>query len=126
MSEGAMEEKRKRQVSKLKLEDNVIAIICTIPSGEPALKLARSLVEMELAACVNIVDPIASIYRWEGMVEEAQEALLIIKSRSDLWERLAKEITARHPYTIPEIIALPIVKGNKDYLKWVIEQTVLP
>ena len=88
-----------------------------------ANKIARALVKVKLAACVNIVPGVASIYAWEGRVEEGREVLLVIKSRSALSKRLAARVKALHSYSVPEVVTIPIASGNPDYLRWVREST---
>jgi len=100
-----------------------IVVLCTCSSEEEALAIARQLVDKRLAACVNLVQPVRSIYRWQGKVEDAAEALLIIKSRRPLFEELSKAIAAAHSYQVPEIIALPIIDGASSYLDWVDAET---
>ena len=85
---------------------------------EDAEKIAKTLVEKRLASCVQIVGPIESTYWWKGTVETAEEWLLLIKTRKNLYEELEKATKAMHPYETPEIIAVPIVTGSKDYLEW--------
>lgn len=85
--------------------------------------IARALVEERLAACVNIISPIESVYRWQGKVQGAQEALLIVKTTAKMLEKLAARVKQLHSYEVPEIIALPIVAGAEDYLRWIDEQT---
>jgi periplasmic divalent cation tolerance protein len=103
--------------------DESIVVLVTAPPGEMARTIARRLVDARLAACVNIVPSIESIYRWEGQRCEETEWLLVIKTRKPLFERLAAEVKALHNYTVPEIIALPIVTGSVEYLRWVLEST---
>ena len=98
--------------------DKVVVLI-TVPTEEDAVKIARHLVEKRLAACVNIVPGIRSIYTWEGEVCDEGEVLLVVKSRTDLFARVAEAVSGRHPYTVPEIIALPIVAGSESYLDWI-------
>jgi periplasmic divalent cation tolerance protein len=86
-------------------------------------KIARALVREKLAACVNIVPGIVSIYAWEGKVEEAREVLLLIKSRGALSKRLAARVKELHSYSVPEVVTIPIASGNPDYLRWVREST---
>jgi periplasmic divalent cation tolerance protein len=106
------------------METQPIIVFVTAPSSEKAREIALSLVQKKLAACVNIVTPINSIYLWEGQIQDEQETLLIIKSRSDLFEDdLAPAIRAIHPYQVPEIIALPIEIGSKEYLDWIRQVT---
>jgi len=95
-----------------------IVVLSTCANAEEAARIARHLVENHLAACVNIVPEVHSIYRWKGAVEEASECLLIIKSRRDLAERLSAGIAGMHSYQVPEVIALPIVDGTPPYLSW--------
>jgi periplasmic divalent cation tolerance protein len=100
-----------------------IAVLVTAPSAEEAAKIARTLVEERLAACANIVGEVRSVYRWEGKVEDDSEALMVIKTREELFEKLEKRVTELHPYSVPEVIALPIVKGSQAYLSWLQEET---
>ncbi len=94
-------------------------ILSTVPDVEKGADLAKSLVEHKLAACVNIVPGIRSIYMWKGKVEDDSEALMIIKSRRDYIQKIVTLLEKMHPYDTPEIIGLPIIEGNKDYLDWV-------
>jgi len=96
-------------------------VFCTVPKGDTGEKIAKSLVEKRLAACVNIIDKIRSIYLWQGKIEDDTESLLIIKTDSKKFEELKKAIKEIHPYTVPEIIALPIVEGIDLYLNWIDE-----
>ncbi|MEK6750079.1 MAG: divalent-cation tolerance protein CutA [Pseudomonadota bacterium] len=96
-------------------------VYCTCPEGDGAVALATALVEQKLAACVNLVPGIHSIYRWQGAVERATEVLLIIKTRRDRLEALAQGIRALHPYQVPEILALPVTAGFVPYLQWLNE-----
>lgn len=95
-----------------------IQVFTTVENKRDAEKIARVLVEKRLAACVQIVGPVASTYRWKGKIETAEEWLCIIKSRQTLYADLEKAIKEVHPYETPEIIALPVVAGSKDYLEW--------
>ncbi|KAH8368250.1 hypothetical protein KR084_008972 [Drosophila pseudotakahashii] len=95
----------------------------TTPDRESARKLARSLVEQKLAACVNIVPHIESIYMWEGKVTEDNEYLMMVKTRTSRIDELSKFVRENHPYSVAEVIALPIQNGNPPYLDW-IAQTV--
>jgi len=85
--------------------------------------IARALVKERLAACVNVVPGVASIYAWEGKLEESREVLLVIKSRRALSGRLASRVRALHSYSVPEVVTVPIASGNPDYLKWIREST---
>jgi periplasmic divalent cation tolerance protein len=95
-----------------------VVVLSTCASADEASRIARHLVEKRLAACVNIVPGIQSVYHWQGAVEESAEFLLVIKSRRDLFDRLKQEIAAVHSYTVPEAVALPIVDGAATYLDW--------
>ena len=99
-----------------------IVICVTAGSTSEASRLARALVEERLAACVNQIGPIQSVYRWEGKLEESVEQLLIIKSRKELFPALEKRVRELHSYSVPEIVALPIIDGSPDYLRWLDEQ----
>ena len=81
-------------------------------------ELARGLVKEKLAACVNIVPSVKSVYWWKGEVEEAKEVLLIIKTNDILIEQIINLVKSHHTYTVPEVIAMPIIKGNEQYLEW--------
>ena len=102
----------------------------TINSYELAVKLANILLEKRLIACSNIIGteekPITSLYSWEGKIENDKEILMLCKSRSSLMDEIIKEVKANHPYSVPEIIATPIIGGNADYLKWIQENTKNP
>jgi periplasmic divalent cation tolerance protein len=96
-----------------------ILVLTTAGSKEEARKLARGLVERLLAACVNIIPRVDSIYRWEGEVEEAQEWLLVIKTTSGAFERVRDAIKELHSYELPECIWVSIENGNAEYLAWI-------
>lgn len=96
-----------------------IVVFCTVPNKATAQKIARHLVEEKLAACCNIIPRLTSIYTWENKIQEDAEYLLLIKTQKMIFSRLEDRIKEMHPYSIPEIIALPIIQGNKEYLKWI-------
>ncbi|VAX35176.1 Periplasmic divalent cation tolerance protein CutA [hydrothermal vent metagenome] len=96
-----------------------IVIFVTASDKDEAEKISNQLVEDKLVACVNIVDGVASIFRWKEKVDKAGEALLIMKTKQVLFSQIAETIKSLHSYTVPEIIAFPIVEGSEDYLKWV-------
>ena len=98
-------------------------VLTTTGSREEAGKIAHALVERRLAACVNIVGPIHSVYRWQGKVESAPEHLLLIKTTAARFDAVAKAIRELHSYELPECIALPIERGSAEYLEW-IDQSV--
>lgn len=101
-----------------------IVVFITVPSPEEGKKIAKALVEKRLAACVNIVPGLRSIYRWEGKICDDKELLLIAKTTEGLLKVLEQEVKSLHSYKVPEIIALPIVNGSRDYLEWIDENTV--
>ena len=106
------------------MDDQPIIVFITAPSKEIGKKIASALVEGKLAACVNMLGPIDSIYTWEGKICDEEEVLLIVKTRSSLFEsQLIPAVKAVHPYEIPEIIALPVVMGLPSYLDWVLGET---
>lgn len=100
-------------------ETEICVVLITAPDADTGAKIARTLVEERLAACVNIVSGMRSIYRWEGAVQDDAEVLLIAKTRTDCEEALARRVRALHPYDLPEILALPAVGGSRGYLDWV-------
>ena len=99
-----------------------IQISTTTETKEQAQKIAKYLVEQKLAACVQISGPIESIYRWKGKVETANEYLCLIKTRESLFGLVEAAIKQLHPYETPEIIAVPIIKGSREYWKWLDEE----
>src|SRR5690349_6642533 len=98
------------------MRDVPIVVLCTVPNQEVAAELARGLVEAKLAACVNVLGPVRSFYAWEGKIQDEQELQLVIKSRGGLFRELEHWIRAKHPYQVPEILALPIEAGSQPYL----------
>lgn len=95
-----------------------IQVMTTVANQADATRIAALLVEAKLAACVQIIGAVTSIYRWQGKLETGAETLLLIKSRQDLFPALAELITANHPYEVPEILAVPVVAGGASYLSW--------
>jgi periplasmic divalent cation tolerance protein len=96
-------------------------VFSTVDSKDSADKIAETLVAEKLAACVNVVGPISSVYWWEGKIEKSEEYLLIIKSRRDLLNALMRRLKEAHPYKVPEILAVKVDRGNEDYLAWIDE-----
>ena len=94
-------------------------VLTTTGSRDEAEKIATALVEAEVAACVNIVGPIRSIYRWQGKVENAEEFLLLVKTWGAAYEDVEAKIRELHSYDLPECIALRVEKGSEEYLEWV-------
>ncbi len=102
---------------------DVVLVLVTFPDAEAAGAVARALVEEKLAACVNVVPGLRSIYVWEGKVCDESEAWCLIKTRKSLYAPLRDRIAAMHPYQVPEIIAVPLCEGNAPYLDWVLSST---
>ena len=100
-----------------------IVVLVTCGSEEEALKIAKALIEEHLAACVNVISPIRSIYRWEGKIWDEREWLLIIKTQSHRFGELEKKVKSLHSYSVPEIVSLPILEGSSSYLSWLVEMT---
>jgi len=95
-----------------------IVVFSTASSADEAEKIARGLVNEHLAACVNVVPAIRSFYRWQGKIEDSAEFLLVIKSSRERFDSLRSSLEKMHSYEVPEVIALPIVDGAKNYLNW--------
>ena len=104
---------------------SVVSIYITTSNKEEARKIGRSIVNARLAACANIIDSMDSIYWWEGKMVEEQEAVLLLKTREELADKVIAEIKSLHSYDVPCIVAWPIVKGNADYIKWIEDETRL-
>jgi len=100
-----------------------IVVLSTFPSEDKAAEVARVLVDERLAACVNLVPSVRSIYRWQGAVSDDRETLAIIKTENDRDEQLCKRLVALHPYEVPEVVVLPVSGGAASYLAWVTEST---
>ena len=94
-------------------------VLCSCPNNEVAQHIAHQLVTEKLAACVNIIPAITSIYAWQGKVEQDDETLLVIKTELSFFDTLSKRILTLHPYEVPEIVALDIQQGSKAYLNWI-------
>ncbi len=110
----------KKAADKIATEGIVVLVTCG--SASQARKIARALVEHKLAACVNLLPTaIESVYRWKGQIDSAREFLLIVKTTRKRFAAVQSEICRLHSYDVPEIIALPIVSGSRDYLRWIAE-----
>jgi periplasmic divalent cation tolerance protein len=110
------------KASSPNLQDNIAMyqlILCTCPDQNSAETIAKQLVSQQLAACVNIMPGLTSVYQWQGEIETAQEHLLMIKSQQQQFAAIETAIKAIHPYQLPEIIAVAIEQGSADYLKWI-------
>jgi len=100
-----------------------VVVLITAPNEDDAAQLANDLVASRLAACVNIINNIRSIYRWQGKIEDESEVLMLVKTRKEHFKDLEKRVRELHPYTVPEIIVLPIIEGFVGYLGWLREET---
>ncbi|MDD2654621.1 MAG: divalent-cation tolerance protein CutA [Candidatus Omnitrophica bacterium] len=100
-----------------------IVVLITCANKAQAQKIAQALIKARLAACVNLVNPVNSLFWWQGKVDSSKETLLIIKTKKNLFCRLEKLVKSLHSYDVAEIIALPIVKGSRKYLSWINEST---
>ena len=101
-----------------------LVVMTTLPDGAHAKALVRALVDRRLIACGTIVDPVTSVYRWEGAVEESREAQVLIKTHRDRLQALEIAVRELHPYDVPELLALPVTEGSGAYLEWVREETM--
>jgi periplasmic divalent cation tolerance protein len=99
--------------------DEIVVVMVTAPSAEVGERIAAAVVPEHLAACVNIVPGLRSIFVWQGKVEDEREVLLLMKTRADRLGALEARVRELHPYTVPEFIALPVVAGHRPYLAWV-------
>lgn len=106
-----------------KVKSVPIVVLVTTPNREVAERIARKLVETRLAACINIIDSIKSMYWWKGRIEEDNEVLMIIKTRLDVFNDLVEEVKKNHVYEVPEVIALPVIIGYRDYINWLEKET---
>ena len=100
-------------------ETSQVVVLITTATEEEAHRIAEILLNQRKVACVNIVPRVDSLFRWQGKLDSAQESLLIIKTRASLLPEIIEMVKKAHSYELPEIIALPIVGGNEDYLKWI-------
>ena len=105
------------------MDTKCIVVFITIDSQENAQKIASKLLSERKAACVNIIPAVESQYWWQGKIENADELMLMVKTRASLMDELVALVKSIHPYSIPEIIALPIIGGNEDYLQWIEKET---
>jgi periplasmic divalent cation tolerance protein len=105
---------------------DVLVVFCTCSDDSEAERIASAIVEEQLAACVNLLPAISSIYRWKGKMERSREVLMIIKTASSRFEALCERVVALHSYETPEIIALPVMAGLEKYLDWVRTEAKAP
>ncbi len=102
-------------------DDGVVIVLLTGPSGEELQQMATRLVEERLAACVNILPGVTSVYRWQGGIESGSEALGIVKTGRDLVDRLQARVLGMHPYEVPELLVIETTGGSRAYLDWVLD-----
>jgi periplasmic divalent cation tolerance protein len=98
---------------------DVLVVFCTFPAGDKAAEVARTLVEEQLAACVNIVPGVRSIYSWQGKVCDDAEQLAVIKTTAARFEDMRTRLVTLHPYEVPEVVGMPVAAGHEPYLAWV-------
>ena len=104
-------------------DTGVSVLLATVPDAEVGRRLARALLQERLIACANLVPGVASLYRWEGELQEEDEVLLVMKTRSGLVPRLVARIPELHPYELPEVLALRVDDGLPAYCRWVLDET---
>jgi periplasmic divalent cation tolerance protein len=105
--------------------DDVIIVLTHLPDRAAAVKLAQALVARRLAACVNVLADCTSVYRWKGAIENATEIPMLIKTRAERYADVEAAIRELHPYELPEIIAVPVLRGFDEYLQWVAGETAI-
>ncbi|MBL8484149.1 MAG: divalent-cation tolerance protein CutA [Rhodocyclaceae bacterium] len=105
---------------------DTLLVFTTLPDAQSAHELARQLVELKLAACVSVQAPCRSVYRWQGALEQAEEIPLLIKTTRARYAALQEALCARHPYELPEILAVPVEAGLPGYLAWIAAETSQP
>jgi periplasmic divalent cation tolerance protein len=114
---------KKKRIYEEHAMSSYIFVLSTVPDKKKGREIARALVEARLAACVTVSADAQSYYWWEGKISEDRESMLFMKTKEALYEKLEARLKELHPYTVPEIIALPIVKGSEKYLRWLEEET---
>lgn len=100
------------------MADQVLVVLVTAPTMDEAALLGRTLVAERLAACANLIPGVRSIYRWQDVVQDDTEVLLVIKTTAPMWDTLRQRVAALHSYDTPEVLALPIIQGAEGYLQW--------
>ena len=108
--------------AEITAHDGAIIVLCSCPNQEIAEQIASSLVEQHLAACVNIIPGVQSVYRWQGKIERDDELLLVSKTTASKFDQISTYIAELHPYELPEVIAVSIERGISEYLQWIEEQ----
>ncbi len=102
---------------------DAILVLTMLPNSDSAVELARTLVAEKLAACANILPAARSIYRWQGKVEDANEVLVLIKTRHEHFDRVRARVLELHPYEVPEVLSIPVEQGYYPYLEWLARET---
>lgn len=105
------------------MEPEYVLVMTTLPADADPAEFARTIVEERLAACVNLLAPMESVYRWEGRIEQEPERQVVLKTSRDRVDALWERVRDLHPYDVPEFIVLPIVDGSDAYLRWIGEST---
>jgi periplasmic divalent cation tolerance protein len=105
------------------MDSNTLIVLCTCPDQESAEHIAHQLVKNRLAACVNISSPIKSVYRWQGEIETEDEFMLFIKTSATSYDELEQAIMSMHPYELPAVVAIPVERGQQNYLGWITQCT---
>lgn len=100
-----------------------IIIYCTVPNKKEGQDIAKTLLKSNLAACINLIDKVESIYSWDHKIMQEKEALMIIKTRKDFFEQIRKFIKELHSYTVPEIVSVDITQADETYLRWISHET---
>ena len=108
------------------MADAALLVLTQFPDRDAAHRLARALVESRLAACVSVGSPVDSLYHWRGAIETAEEVMVTIKTVAARYAEVEAAIRARHPYELPEIVAVPLTHGFPPYLDWIADETRLP
>lgn len=104
---------------------DVRVVLCTVPSEQVAETIARALLEERLAACVNVLPGVRSLYRWQGKVEDERELLLVMKTQAARYDELERRVRELHPYEVCEVLALDVAAGAAGYLGWVLQETTV-
>lgn len=100
-----------------------IVIYCTVPNKNEGREIAKALITNHFAACVNIIDKVESIFSWDGKMTEEKEALMIIKTKKEMFSKVSHVIHKLHSYNVPEVVAIPVVEADEVYLKWIAHET---
>jgi len=106
------------------MQPHVRVVLCSVPSEAVGETIARALLEERLAACVNMLPGVRSLYRWQGKIEDDRELLLVIKTASGCYEELEQRIRALHPYQVCEVLALDVAQGSQPYIDWLRGETI--